>query len=803
MSTFLHDIRHGGRLLLRSPGFTATAIAALAIGIGANTAVFSVVHSLLVRPLPYHDPDRLTVVWEHNLPRDRKSNVVSAGNFLHWRDMQQSFEDMAAATITFTVTLTGAGEPEEIPVQLVTAPFFTVLGVRASTGRAFTTEDDIPDSSVLVMSDRLWRRRFAADPSILQRTVIVDGVPHTVLGVMPPGFSFLDQTVDIWMPIGLTEASRTPRGRSLIVAARLRAQITVDRAQQDMERVSAVLTRLFPSFNTGWTSRVVPLREQLTGDVRPTLLILLGAVALVLLIACANVANLLLARAASRQRELAVRAALGAGRGRIVRQLLAESLLLAVLGGSAGLLLAWWAVHLLRAVVAIRLPIQRLDTVAIDGWVLAFTAGVSILAGLVFGLLPSLSASGRELIGALKQGGRSAAASRGKRTAGAFVIVEVALALILLVGAGLLVRSFAQLLRVDPGFDSERTVTMDVGLPGSRYDDARRIGFFRRFFERVDRLPGVHGAGAVSFLPLTGLGAATRYDVIGQPKPPLGEEPVTDVRVATNGYFRAMGIPLIRGRLFREDDAADAANRVVINEVMARRHWPDEDPIGKRISISWSNRREDEIIGVVGNVRHAGLDVESRAMTYWPYPRDPYGSMTIAIRAAGDPRPLASAVVSIVRALDSELAVADVRTMDEVVADSVAERRVTMLMLGIFAGAALLLAAVGIYGVIAYSVTERTQEIGIRMALGADRRDVLRMVVGRAMLLAAAGTALGAAGALPLTRLMESLLFDVTPGDPLTFLAVAGILCGVAAVASYVPGRRAARVDPVIALRAE
>ena len=564
------------------------------------------------------------------------------------------------------------------------------------------------------------------------------------------------------------------------------------------------LTRLFPDFNTGWTARVVPLKTQLTGDVRPALLILLGAVAFVLMISCANVANLLLARATARQRELAVRAALGAARARLVRQLLAESSVLAALGGAAGLLLAWWGLHLLRAVAVERLPIPRLEAVGIDAWVLAFTAGSSLLSGLFFGLVPALSASGSALTDALKEGGRSGSAARGNRTRSIFVVVEVALAVVLLVGAGLLVRSFVQLLHVNPGFDPARTVTMRVGLPGSRYEeDAKRIQFFQRLFEKVDTLAGVQASGGISFLPLVGLGAATGFEVVGRPVPPRGEGPVVDVRVIANGYFKAMGVPLLKGRLFTEHDPADSRNHVIINETMARKYWPGENPIGKRVKISWNDTREDEIIGVVGDVRHAALGTEARAASFWPYARFPYPSMTLAVRTSTDATSISNAVIRLVREQDPALAVADVRTMEDVVSASVAQQRLTMLLLTIFAAAALLLAAVGIYGVIAYSVTQRTQEIGIRMALGARNGDVLRMVVGQAMALSAVGILIGGAGAFLLTRLMTKLLFNVTHGDPLTFVAVAALVGGVAAIASYVPGRRATRVDPVIALRAE
>ena len=804
MKTILDDLRYGARLLARAPGFSAVAIAALAIGIGANTAIFSVVNTLLIQRLPYADPDRLAVVWEHNLPRDRKNNVVSPGNFIHWREMNQVFEDIAAVGMTFNVTLTGYGEPVEIPFQYVTAQFFPILGVAPAMGRPFTVEEDRPRSRVVVISDRLWRSRLNADPDVLNRAITLQGVGHQVVGVMPPGFSFLDKTVDIWLPIGFPAEARTPRGRWIMTAARLKPGVTLGQAQRDMARVAEALTAQFPDFNTGWTARVVGLREQLTGDVRPALFVMLGAVAFVLLIACANVANLLLARATSRQRELAVRAALGAGRGRLVRQLLAESLVLAAIGGAAGLALAWWSLQLLRSVVADRIPVQRLEMVGLDPYVLAFTAAASLLSGLFFGLVPALTAAGPRLNDSLKEGGRTGSASRGKTARSAFVVVEIATALVLLVGAGLLVRSFVRLMDVDAGFETARTVTMRVALPAARYGQpVQRVQFFDRLFTRIDGVPGVQSSGAVSFLPLAGLGSATSYEVVGQPVPPLGQEPVADVRVITNDYFKAMGIPLLRGRLFDESQPSEAQNKVIVNEALARKHWPNEDPIGRRIKISWNDDREDEIVGVVGDVRHAELETEARSTTYWPFARQAYGSMTLTVRAEGEPGAVVSAIREIVREQDPDLALADIKTMDEVVSRSVAQRRLMMVMLGIFAGAALLLAAVGIYGVIAYSVTQRTQEIGIRLALGAQRGDVLRLVVGQAATLAAAGIVAGAVGAFLLTRLMTDLLYHVEPFDPLTFAAVATLLASVALLASYLPGRRATRVDPVIALRAE
>jgi len=802
--TLLQDLRIGARLLLRAPGFTAVAVAALAIGIGANTAIFSVVNTLLLKPLPYGEPDRLATIWEHNIPRDRKNNVVSPGNYIHWRELNTTFEDIAAVGMTFNTTLTGDGDPTEVPFQYVSWNFFPIIGVSPSVGRAFTAAEDNPQSRVVVISDHLWRTRFSGDPAILQRSITVDGQPHTVLGVMPPGFSYLDKTVDLWRPLPFTVAqARTPRGRWLATLGKVKPGVAMEQAQRDMARVHEQLTRQFPEFNTGWTARVVPLREQLTGTVRPALYVMLGAVAFVLLIACANVANLLLARATARQRELAVRSALGAGRGRLIRQLLAESLVLACAGGAAGLLLGWWGLHLLRVVVAERIPIQRLDMVGVDGSVLIFTVAASMLSGVFFGLIPAFSASSSSLLALMKEGGRTGSSARGKRARSAFVVVEVALALVLLVGAGLLVRSFIHLLNVDAGFNTDRTITMRVSLPNARYRErTQQTQFFDRLMERIRALPGVQSAGGINFLPLTGLGSATDYEVIGDAPAPLGQEPVADVRVITGDYFRAMGIPLVRGRFF-STDPSDATNKIIINEAMARRHWPDQDPIGKRVKVSWNDPREDEIVGVVGDVIHMSLDAKVRAMTYWPLARFPYSSLTLAVRTSGEPGSIANAVTGAVREIDNDLAVVDIRSMDEVVSRSVAERRLMMVMLAIFAGAALVLAAVGIYGVIAYSVTQRTQEIGIRVALGAQRSHVLKMVVGQAVALALAGIVLGGAAAFVLTRFMRDMLFEVKPFDPLTFAAVAVALAAVAALASFIPGRRATRVDPVIALRAE
>jgi putative ABC transport system permease protein len=798
------DFRYAARLLLRSPAFTLVAVAALALGIGANTAIFSVVDTLLLRPLPYADADRLAVIWEHNIPRDRQHNVVSPGNFIHWQELNQSFTELSALSMTFRTTLTGAGDATELPVQYVSAGIFRILGVRPALGRDFTQQDDAPGVGVVIISDRLWRQRFGADPTIVNRSIQLDGRPNVVAGVMPAGFSILDRTVDVWSTIGLPPSARTPRGRWIGVVGRLKDGVTMAQAQADMVRVHQELTRRFPDFNTGWTANVVPLREELTGTVKPALWVMLGAVGFVLLIACANVGNLVLARATARQRELAVRAALGAGRGRLIRQMLVESLLLSIMGSTAGLLVAWWSVVALRTTIADRVPIARLDQVSIDGTVLLFTAGAALVSALLFGIAPALTSAGARLTESLKDGGRSGSAARGARIRSVFVVVETALALILLVGSGLLLRSFVALMRVDPGFDPAHTMTVKVSIPTAKYRDAaQQQAFFNQLFEKLDALPGVTAAGGTSFLPIAGLGAATGFQIVGQPKPSAGQEPVTDVRVVTHDYFKAMGVPLLRGRTFDSRDAGTNVRRVIVNQALARKHFPNEDPIGKSIIVSWNDEGADEIVGVVGDVRQQDLETEARATIYWPPGRFTYPFMSVAIRTAGDPRTVVAGAVAALHELDPNVAAADVKTMDAVIDASVAQRRLTMLLLSIFAVVALVLAAVGIYGVIGYSVSQRTQEIGIRMALGAQRATVLRMVVGQAMLLAALGIAAGAGGAWGLTRLMQKLLFGVEPSDPATFVGVAGILALVAAVAASIPGLRATRVDPVIALRSE
>ena len=804
MRCFLSDLRFAARTLGRSRGFTIAAVLTISVGIGANAAIFSVVDALLVRPLRFADPDRLVVVWEKNIPRQRLDNVVSPGNFIHWREQSGRVFERLAAVSMFRITLTGVGEPEELPVQFVTSDLFPMLGVPAAHGRWLVPEEDRPETRVAMLSHALWTRRFNADPAIVGRPITLNASHYTVVGVMPRGFSFLDRDTALWIPIGFTPESRTPRGRWLIVAGRLRPGVSVAQAQGDMDVITSRLTATFPAFNTGWASNVVLLQRQMVGRLRPALLTLVAAVAAVLLIACANVANLLLARGASRQRELAVRAALGAGRWRLVQQLLAESLALAFIGATAGLVMAWGGVMALRSAAEAGVSIPRADGIALNMRVVLFTAGLSVLTAALFGLAPAFVAARLNLQGSLKEGARTGGSRSAGRARSALVVTEIAVALVLLAGAGLLVRSFTRVLDIDPGFRPDRTLSAKISLPGLRYETPEKsIRFFDTLVARLSGLPGVRAVGGVSFLPMTGVGAATSYTVVGRPAPALGQEPVCDVRVATGNYFAAMGVPLVAGRLFDDRDSAPKTRRVIINETMARQHWPNESPVGRHVIVSWNDKGPDEIVGVVGDMRLEGLETTPRAAVYFPPGRFAYPWTTLVVRSSTDPSSLSVSIGREVRALDPELPVADVRLMDTVVSRSVAERRLVMNILTGFAAVAALLAAIGVYGVMAYAVTQRTREIGVRVALGARPRDIASLVLRRALMLTGVGVVIGAAGALAVTRYMTALLFETRPTDATVFATVAATLVAVALLASLFPSRAATRVDPLNALRAE
>ncbi|MDX2030837.1 MAG: ABC transporter permease [Blastocatellia bacterium] len=809
MRSFLMDLRYGARMLWKSPGFTLVVVLTLALGIGANTAIFSVIDAALVRALPYREAERLAMVWERSERRDR--NVINLGNFFDWKGRSSSFEDMAAFA-DFRTNLTGSGDPVELPAQVATANLFAVLGVDAILGRTFTAEDATPGrDNVVVLSYGLWQRRFGGDVNVIGKKLTLNNNENIVIGVLPPDFnwhirenSLTSQSAELWTPWAITEPMKQRRGRFASAVARLRPGVDLARARAEMDVIAGQLTAQYQEFNTGWGVTVTPLREQFVGEFQRALWLLFGAVGLVLLIACANVANLLLARAATRQKEIAVRAALGAGRGRIVRQLLTESLLLAALGGAAGLLLAWQGT---RALVALAPPeIGAMRGIEVSAAVFGFTFAIALLTGLLFGLIPALDASNLNLSETLKEAGKSLAGSlRSRRLRSLLVVGEIALALMLLVGAGLLLRSFQRLQSVDVGFNPRSVLTLRVALPGRRYtQDEQRISFFTQAVERMQSLPGVQAAGVINYMPFAGPGAGTGFEIEGRPKPLPGQDLVTGVCVADRNFFPAMQIALKRGRFFTEQEVREARRVVVVNEALARKYFPNEEPLGKRITIAMKNENAPtEIIGIVADVKHAQLDKEAEPMSYWPIAEMPYNAMTFVLRTSGDPLASAAAARGVIQSLDPQQPVADVRTLAGMLGNSIARQRFNALLFGVFAAVALALSAIGIYGVVAYSVAQRTHEFGIRSALGASSADLLRLVLKQGMRLAAFGVAVGLLGALAATRLMKTLLFNVSASDPLTFAAISLLLVGVALLACFIPARRAAKIDPMDALRCE
>jgi putative ABC transport system permease protein len=806
METLIQDLRYGLRILVRSPGFTTVAVLTLAIGIGANSAIFSVVNTTLLRPLPYHEPERLVGLWEES--PQLKEMSVSWPNYLDWKEQSRAFERLAA-TRAANATLTGEGAAERMDVREVTAEFLATLGCRPALGRDFSAEDDRPESEpVVIVSHGTWRRRFASDPGLVGRRLILDDTPTTVIGIGPPRFEFYGVEPDLWLPLGRRADRMQERGNhpGIYVVGRLKPGVSLEQARADLATIAARLEAQYPDSNSGHTVGSRPMHEDVVGAIRPVLLLLLGAVGLVLLIACVNVAGLMLARAAARDREISIRAALGSGRPRLVRMLLTESLLLGTLGGALGLLLAFWGVDLLAALVQPSLP--RLEPLSVDLPVLGFTLALSAATGILFGLAPALQMTKVDLQRSLKEGGRGSTAGRHRLRQG-LVVAEVALALMLLIGAGLAMQSFQRLVRVDPGLDPRGVLTVRLTLPESRYpDEARRAQFLERALERLRALPGVDAAGMVIPLPFSGEGWQSNYLIEGRPRPKKADEPTLDEFTVGPGYFRAMRVPLLRGRDFTPSDDARAPRVAIINQAMAERFWPGEDPIGRRIERGASDDPAKAnyltIVGVAGDVRQYGLNLPAKAQVYRPHAQRPLSVMHLLARsAAGDPLNLAPMLRREIATLDPDQPIYRVETMDRLLGRMVASSRLSMTLLLAFAATALLLASIGIYGVMAYTVTQRTHEIGIRMALGARRGDVLRLVVRQGMRLAVIGVLIGLAGAAALTRVMGSLLFGVSPTDPLTFAGVALLLSAVAALASYVPARRAARVDPMAALRCE
>jgi putative ABC transport system permease protein len=816
------DLRYGARMLMKNPGFTLVAVVTLAIGIGANSAIFSVVNSVLLRELPYRGPHRLVMVWSDRPLQQAQTGWTewpfTAANFRDLRDQNQSFEQMAAFT-AHRLNITGGDEPELLGGVRATANLFALLGVEARHGRVFHPEEDQPGNNrVVVLSDGLWRRRFGSDPKIIGQTISLDNESYTVIGVAPPNFQFPPKAslpvayqfppeVDYYTPLALTPGEWSNRGPGFLTAiARLKPQTSFEQAQADVVAIAERLAQQYPDSNRNESVRLVSMHQQVVGKTQTALLALLGAVGFVLLIACANVANLLLARAAARQKEMAIRAALGAGRRRVIRQLLTESLLLAASAGALALPLAVWNVGLLRTIAADNFP--RAGEIGVDGRVVSFTLVVSLLTGIIFGLIPALQASRTDLNETLKEGRRSSGAGS-NRLGGLLVVSEVALSLLLLVGAGLMLRSFIRLMSVDPGFDPQNALTMVIGLPQSKYQPPQRAAFFDQLLERLRAAPGVRSVGAV-YPPLGGGEAGAGFSIEGRPPAAPGEPRLAAPRWVSPDYFKAMKIQLLKGRVFTEGDSINALPVIIINEAMARQYWPNEDPIGKRVASTDDNFWRDkrlwrEIVGVVKDVRYTALDTEARAQMYTPFTQFPpvFSDRTLVARTDGDPLKLVAAVRGEVHAIDKDQPISHIRTMEELVAGSVSERRFNMSLLAVFAGLALLLAAVGIYGVMSYSVEQRTREIGLRMALGAQTRDVLRLVVRQGMTLTLIGAVIGLIAAIGLTRLIKSLLFGVSATDPVTFFVIPLLLALVALLACYLPARRATKVDPLVALKAE
>jgi putative ABC transport system permease protein len=802
LNSIWQDIRYALRGLLRNRSFSATAILSLLLGIGASLAIFTVTDSLLLRPLPYRDSGRLVMVWERNMRQaGEEHNVVSPGNYLDWKRQNDVFESMAGFRVATSV-LTVSGRSEQLVKQLVTADLLPLLAVRPVRGRLFTSEDDKPGvNSALIISYRVWQSWFGADEAVIGRTVQVNSTPRTIIGVMPPGFYLLDRDTDLWDTLGLDGRDyRRTQGRWMLCLARLKPGITRDAAQAHMIALAQRLETAYPVFDKNWSVNVEPLRDSMVRQVKASLLILMGAVGLLLAVACANVANLLLARYAARSRELAVRMSVGAGRARVIRQLLTETVLLGLIGGAGGVLAAWWAVKGL--VTLAPADLARGAQVSFDLRIVLFALGLSLATGVVFGLAPALAASRGQLADGLREGGRSHIGGASRLRA-LLVGAEVALSVMLLVGGMLLFRSFVRLQTVDPGLDPTGVLTFGLALPAARYPEAARSQFFSRAIDQIERLPGVQMASAVSYLPFNGDAAGTWVGIAGRPAPRAGEELLGIIRTVLPGYFRTMRIPLKQGRDFTEaDNDPRSPYRFIVNETFVERYLKGEQPLGKQInSLMDRNNPFGEIIGVVGDVKEDSVDKGPIPTVYYIHNHLSYSAMTFVVRTAGDPMSLAGPIRRIVQGLDPAQPIANVRTMQAIVAETFSRQRFSALLLSGFSLASLLLAGVGIFGVLSYSVTERTREIGVRMAVGAQPAQIVGMIVGSGVRLVGTGTAVGIAGALALSGLLKGLLFGVGPRDVATYVAVPALLGIVALIASYLPARRAAKLEPVSALR--
>ena len=802
MDSLIKDIRYGLRSLLKRPGFTAIALIALALGIGANTAIFSLVNAVILQPLPYPDPDRL--VWVYGNIRNGSSRAsVSPPDFLDYRAQNKTFEQFAASgTLPLHRNLTGNGEPERLTVSGVTGNYFQTFGVVPALGRGFSLENEkTGQDQVTVLSHALWQKRFAGDPNIINKTIILDGKACEVIGVMPAGLR-LPQAADLWVPLtfDVDPDMKQRKAHFLRPIGRLKPGVSLAQAQADTDLIAAQLEKQFPDSNTGWNLRLLSLRDQLIGNSKTPLFILFGAVGLVLLIACANVANLLLVRAAARQKEIALRTALGASRLRIMRQMITESLLLAILGGALGALLATWGVQLLVSLSEGSLPPTA--KIKVDGTVLGFTLLISLLTGLVFGLAPAFRTMKLDLIDSLKDGARGAGENTLRnRTRSLLVVFESSVAVMLLIGAGLLIRSLIELQQVNPGFDSNNVLTLRVDLARKKYDTPEKAAnFFQELETRIGNLPGVEAVGFVTELPLSGQLNDLPFTVEGRPPVSPDQQFDMDFRRVNQQYFRALHIPLLRGRNFTEQEVRQSDKVLVVSQQLVDTVFPNEEPLGKRL-VSAIGNEPFEIIGVVGDIRHQSLGNPPLPAMYMPTWQT--GGTNLVIRTQNDPLSLVSGVRQEVQAIDRDQPIGAIKTMKDWVTSSVAAPRYRTTLLALFAALAMILAATGIYGVMSYSVAQRTHEIGVRMALGARQVDVLKLVVGQGMLLALIGVVLGVGGALALTRVMSTLLFGVTAKDPITFAVVAVLLIAVAFIACFVPARRATKVDPLVALRYE
>jgi putative ABC transport system permease protein len=805
MGTLLQDLRYALRILVKNPGFTAVAVLTLALGIGANTAIFSVVNAILLRPLPYKDPGRLVTIWETEPSGPGGLFPATSPDFEDWRKQNSVFEGLAAATVD-GAALTGVSEPLQLDGWAVSPAIFPLLGVQPLMGRTFSA-DETGHNRVVILSYGLWQRAFGGDRNLVGRRITLDGEAHDVVGVMPRTFKFprvWGQRAEFWRPIILDEpAWKKDRGNHWFwVLGRMKSGVTIDQARANMETVSGRLAQQYPMTNTGVIAKVVGLREQLTKNVKPVLLVLFAAVGFLLLIACVNVANLLLAKAVARQREIAIRLAVGSGRLRLIQHLLTESVLLFLVGGVAGLLMGSWALELLLH-AAPEGYVPSTAEVHLDAWVFLFALLVAFVAGALAGLIPAIQASKPDLHSALKESARNVAAPH-QRSRSLLTACEIALALVMLIGAGLSIRSLVRLLGVQAGFDRQNVLTARIALPDSRYPKPTQVtAFYQQLLERIRALPGVRSASLTSALPLQG-GTNGTVIVEGQPVPKnMWSSPLVEWDTVMPGYFHTLRIPLVRGRDFTAQDAEDKPQVAIINETMAHLFWPNQDPVGKRFSQDKDKPKWITVVGVVGDVREYGFEQPTAPEAYFPQSQNNRTYMVVVVRTAAKPLSQLSAVTGAVHDLDSQLPVFEPRELTEVVSESSEQQRFVALLLGLFAGLALVLASVGIYGVISYSVVQRTHELGIRMALGAGRRDVLGMVFGEGLRLALYGLGAGLVGAFVLTRLMSSLLYGVRPTDPFTFALVPIVLIVVALAACYIPARRATKVDPMVALRYE